>query len=189
MILVYTLTRDWTHNLGILECCSNQLSYPARARMNDFWHDVLSPCWTANSLRARTMSPWLLFPAPEMNSACHVLALNIFQRNGPAGSPLLVLHLPALLFSVLLAVVPYRRRDPFCLFPPSTATQTCILGSHCVSLWMQSSERGTSLCLGNSDLEIKVVSALCQAPSPVCLWIPHTLHFTEPLSPFYSVTA
>lgn len=31
LILVCALTGDWTHNVGVLGWCSNQLSYPARA--------------------------------------------------------------------------------------------------------------------------------------------------------------
>ena len=33
LILEYARTVDRTHNLGVLGQCSNQLSYPARARM------------------------------------------------------------------------------------------------------------------------------------------------------------
>ena len=45
LILVCALTGDWTHNLGVLGWCSNQLSYPARASH----HFLIPPQWVATA--------------------------------------------------------------------------------------------------------------------------------------------
>lgn len=104
------------------------------------------------------MSLLLIFPASATD--------NFFQRNKCPGSLLLVLHLPVLLLSVLLVVVPNGlKRDPFCLALPPAATENLqpwlltVFPSECS---LQDKEHHSTL--GMSDLEVEVVSALCQVP-------------------------
>lgn len=77
-----------------------------------------------------------------------------------------MLHLPALLLSELLAVVPNGKRDPFSLASPPATTENLqpwlltVFPSEC-SL----QDKGRHSALGTSDLEVEVLSALCQVPS------------------------